>query len=149
MAAEAKNLKQANDDGGTKGGSKRSKSDDAVKKSKRVNAKDKSANIPFQLLMCNFRRKKIMQVIKDAQEGKMSFEERDSILEPYEQYIDRVLDDCNDVESELNISSKLEDRVGGLDMKRICEEIQENDSDTNSHCVNRDKIQKKNTKKLS
>ena len=79
----------------------------------------------------------------------MSFEERDSILEPYEQYIDRVLDDCNDVESELNISSKLEDRVGGLDMKRICEEIQENDSDTNSHCVNRDKIQKKNTKKLS
>ena len=96
--------------------------------------------------MCNFRRKKIIEVIKDAQEGKISFEERDNILEPYEQYIERVLDDCKDVDSELNINSKLEDRIGGLDMKRICEEIQENDSESNSHSVMQQKSGKASRK---
>lgn len=74
-------------------------------------------------------------MLQDAQNGKISFEERDSILEPYEQYIERVLDECKDMESEFNINSRLEDKTigaGRLDMKRICEEIQEIDSETNS-----------------
>lgn len=99
--------------------------------------------------MCNFRRKKILEVIKDAQEGKISFEERDSILEPYEKYIDRVLDDCKEMDSEFNINSKLEDRIGGLDMKRICEEIQENDSESNSNSVHQTAKASKKSKKLS
>lgn len=60
MAADAKDQKSTK-----KLEKKRSRSDDAVKK-KYLRVKESQSNIPFQLLMCNFRRKKILEVIKDA-----------------------------------------------------------------------------------
>lgn len=80
--------------------------------------------------MCNFRRKKILELLQDAQAGKITFEERDHLLQPYEQYIERVLDDCHEMDDEMQ-PPESEDgahrKMGaGLDMKRICEEIREN-----------------------
>lgn len=70
-----------------------------------------------------------MEVLQDAQDGKISFAQRDHLLKPYEQYLERVLDDCRDMDQEYDIQNQsreeeVNQRIGaGLDMKRICEEI--------------------------
>ena len=64
-----------------------------MKKSKRrsksgeVQQKNDARNIPFQLLMGNFRRKKILETLKDT---KLSHDEKNDILLPYEDYLERV-----------------------------------------------------------
>lgn len=58
---------------------KRSKSGDVPK--------NKAKNIPFQLLMGTFRRKKILETLKD---NRMSYDEKNEILMPYEDYLERV-----------------------------------------------------------
>lgn len=80
--------KQANQKGVKKG--ERSRSDGApgsqklTKSSKMLQkltgGSEAAHNIPFQLLMCNFRRKKILEVLQDAQAGVITFEERDHLL---------------------------------------------------------------------
>ena len=45
-------------------------------------------NIPFQLLMGNFRRKKILETLK----SKKTNDEKNEILQPYEDYLERVFD---------------------------------------------------------
>ena len=46
--------------------------------------------------MGNFRRKKIIETIKNAHQGKISHEESKEILKPYESYIERLLDECQE-----------------------------------------------------
>ena len=44
--------------------------------------------------MSYFRRKKILDTLKDK---KISFDDKDEILKPYEEYIERVLDQLQDI----------------------------------------------------
>lgn len=60
-----------------KGDHRRSKSGEATLGALR---NDMNKNIPFQLLMGNFRRKRIIETLKKAQAGKISFDERQDIL---------------------------------------------------------------------
>ena len=58
-------------------------------------------NIPFQLLMGNFRRKKILDTLKNKQ---ITYDEKNNILQPYEDYIDRVLDQFQDYQDQDGVS---------------------------------------------
>lgn len=70
-------------------------------KHQRSKSGDNPKNIPFQLLMSNFRRKKILETLKNK---KISFEEKNEILQPYEEYIERVLDQYQEQEVESGYS---------------------------------------------
>ena len=62
-------------------------------KHKRAKSGENAKNIPFQLLMGNFRRKKILDTLKNKQ---ITYDEKNNILQPYEEYIDRVLNEFQD-----------------------------------------------------
>ena len=47
--------------------------------------------------MSNFRRKKILDTLKDK---KISYDDKDEILKPYEDYIERVLDQFQDIQTQ-------------------------------------------------
>ena len=85
---------------------KRSKSGDSIKKRG-------PANIPFQLLMGNFRRKKIIDTLRDKS---ITYKDKTEILQPYEEYIERVLDNLDEVDKS---------QYGGLANKRVIEEDSE------------------------
>ena len=77
--------------------------------------------------MSNFRRKKILETLQNQ---KLSFEEQDEILGPFEDYLERVFDqfkDNNDKSAEE--SSQMSYRPKGLDMKRLEEEDSNLESD--------------------
>lgn len=83
--------------------------------------------------MGNFRRKKIIETIKNAHEGKISHEESKEILKPYESYIERLLDECQefqDIDSKLDAETRKNDCF--LDSKRICDEISEHHDEKSS-----------------
>jgi hypothetical protein len=83
--------------------------------------------------MGNFRRKKIIETIKNAHQGKISHEESKEILKPYEVYIERLLDECQefqDIDSKIEIETKKNDYY--LDQKRICDEISEHQDEKSS-----------------
>ena len=54
-------------------------------------------NVPFQLLIGNFRRKKIIDTLKKSVRGKISQDEAKEMLKPYEKYIQRVLDGAKEL----------------------------------------------------
>lgn len=54
-------------------------------------------NVPFQLLIGNFRRKKILDTLKKSVRGKISQDEAKEMLKPYEKYIQRVLDGAKEL----------------------------------------------------
>ena len=43
-----------------------------------------------------------MEVLEDAQFGKITFEERDHLLKPYEEFLDRIFEDCKEMDFECN-----------------------------------------------
>jgi light-regulated signal transduction histidine kinase (bacteriophytochrome) len=77
----------------------------------------KVENIPFQLLMGNFRRKHIIDTIKNR---KLSPEQRCEILEPMEELIEKIMDD---------MSTKVKNEDDNPDSDYI-EDILEQNSDT-------------------
>ena len=113
------------------------------KNGKKVKQSKNIDNIPFQLLMSNFRRKKILETLKDK---KISYDDKDEILKPYEDYIERVLDQFQDIqiqqEESLAASSYYADikrgnHLGGntgvaLDSKRVIRETEEDDENESS-----------------
>ena len=100
--------------------------------------------------MSNFRRKKILETLKNK---KISYDDKDEILKPYEDYIERVLDQFQDIqtyhEESLAASSYYTDirrgnnkgkQPAGLDSKRVIKETEE-DQEIDSACVSESKFE--------
>ena len=76
------------------------------------------------MLISNFRRKKILETL---QSRKLTKDKKDEILEPYEDYIDRLLQQYQD---QYEYQKSDQDKIVGLDLKRLEEEDGESMQDS-------------------